>query len=81
MISRFKISEIISVNKMPKVTSLRKCDPRAIRIMLSAETAFEAVSRAINEAGVHKYLSKHWDAAHLRAEVREATVRQREKNP
>jgi response regulator RpfG family c-di-GMP phosphodiesterase len=32
----------------------------------------QTVADAVNEAGVHKYLSKNWDAARLLAEVREA---------
>jgi hypothetical protein len=44
-------------------------------MMLSGDTRFVMVAEAINEAGIHKYLSKEWDDARLRTEVREAYVR------
>jgi response regulator RpfG family c-di-GMP phosphodiesterase len=35
------------------------------------------LTSAINHAGIHKFLSKNWDADRLRAEVREAYQLQR----
>jgi len=50
---------------------VRTLHPRAVRIAMSGAAATEWVTDAVNEAGIHKYLSKNWDAARLRAEVRE----------
>ena len=36
------------------------------------------VTNAVNEAGIHKFLSKNWDAARLRSEVREAYLHRRD---
>jgi diguanylate cyclase (GGDEF)-like protein len=57
------------------LASVRRLYPQAVRIAIgnvdSAGHA-EVLAAAINKAGIHKYLSKSWDASRLRAEVREA---------
>jgi len=81
MLARHPIGIVISDHKLPDMSGVaflarvRKLYPRALRIVLSGETGFSLVADAINEAGVHKYLSKDWDATRLRAEVREAYLR------
>jgi response regulator RpfG family c-di-GMP phosphodiesterase len=37
----------------------------------------DVLTDAINAAGIHKYLSKDWDAERLRTEVGDAYVRRR----
>jgi response regulator RpfG family c-di-GMP phosphodiesterase len=39
---------------------------------MSGVSDIGTVTNAVNEAGIHKFLSKNWDAARLRSEVREA---------
>ena len=44
-------------------------------LMLTGSAGTEEISDAVNAAGVHKFLSKHWDAERLTLEVREACRR------
>jgi response regulator RpfG family c-di-GMP phosphodiesterase len=53
---------------------VRKLYPRAIRIVVSGVSDTGTMTNAVNEAGIHKFLSKSWDSARLRSEVREAYV-------
>ena len=52
---------------------VRMLYPHAIRIVLSGSDDPEAMTDAVNDAGVHKYLSKNWSVDRLRAELREAS--------
>jgi diguanylate cyclase (GGDEF)-like protein/PAS domain S-box-containing protein len=72
------VNIVISDQNMPAMTGVkflsvvRKLYPRAIRIVMSGVSDIDTVTNAVNEAGIHKFLSKNWDAARLRSEVREA---------
>jgi response regulator RpfG family c-di-GMP phosphodiesterase len=72
------VSIVISDQNMPAMTGVkflsvvRKLYPRAVRIVMSGAGDAGTVTNAVNEAGIHKFLSKNWDAARLRSEVREA---------
>ncbi len=71
------ISVVISDNGMPGLTGVeflghvRKLYPEVVRILATGAHDPEAIAGAVNEAGIHKFLSKDWDSARLRAEVRE----------
>jgi len=54
------------------LTSVRKLYPGAVRIVASGASDLASVADAVNEAGIHKFLSKDWGAARLSAEIREA---------
>jgi diguanylate cyclase (GGDEF)-like protein/PAS domain S-box-containing protein len=81
LLTRHPVSIVISDHTLPGMggvallSRVRKLYPAVLRMMLSGDTRFVMVAEAINEAGIHKYLSKDWDAGRLRAEVREAYVR------
>lgn len=87
VLTQRRISIVISDHKMPGMMGVkflarvRKLYPDAIRIVVSGVGDFGTVTDAINEAGIHKYLSKGWDAARLRSEVREAYLRRPRKRP
>lgn len=78
VLAQHRISIVISDQNMPGMSGVkflarvRKLYPDAIRIVLSGVGDFGTVTDAINEAGILKYLSKDWNAARLRSEVREA---------
>ncbi len=69
---------VISDQRMPSMsgvdflTAVGKLYPDAIRIMLTGSDSPNALPDAVNEARIHKYLSKHWHEDRLRLEVREA---------
>ena len=57
------------------LASVRRLYPQAIRIAIGSSEGIgrpELLAAAINKAGIHKYLSKSWEASRLRAEIREA---------
>jgi len=78
LLIKHSVKVVISDHFMPDMTGVkflakvRKLYPRAVRIMMSGVGDAEAVTDAVNEAGVHKYVSKSWDAARLCLAVREA---------
>jgi diguanylate cyclase (GGDEF)-like protein/PAS domain S-box-containing protein len=81
VLTQRRVSIIIGDHIMPGMSGVkflaqvRRLYPDAIRIVLSGVGDFRTVTDAVNEAGIHKYLSKDWDAARLRSEVREAYLR------
>jgi diguanylate cyclase (GGDEF)-like protein/PAS domain S-box-containing protein len=84
LLTRHKIGVVISDQSMTGMdglrflTSVRKLYPEAVRIAASGTSDMASATGAVNEAGVHKFLSKDWDAARLSAEIREALQRNRE---
>lgn len=56
---------------VPFVTEVRSSYPDVVRVLLAARKDGEAPPDAVNEAGIHKYISKHWNHECLRAEVRD----------
>jgi diguanylate cyclase (GGDEF)-like protein/PAS domain S-box-containing protein len=83
VLSQHPIHIVISDHNLPSMTGVeflarvRRLYPQAIRIVLSGANDFGQVTDAVNDAGIHKYLSKDWDAVRLRSEVREAYLRHR----
>jgi diguanylate cyclase (GGDEF)-like protein len=75
------IDIVISDQNMPTMSgtrflsTVRQFYPDAIRIMLTGDESNETLPNAVNEAGVHRFLSKHWSPERLLKEVRE-TCRQ-----
>ena len=73
-----RVDAVISDQNMPGMSGavflagVRKLYPNVIRIMLSGSDDPELLPEAINGAGVHSYLSKHWDGERLRLAVRSA---------
>ncbi|MBI3368001.1 MAG: response regulator [Burkholderiales bacterium] len=47
------------------LTRLAAIQPRCVRMLLTASTDFETAQRAINEAGLFRYLVKPWHEAEL----------------
>ena len=84
VLARHTVNIVISDQNMPAMTGVkflsvvRKLYPQAIRIVVSGVSDTGTVTNAVNEAGIHKFLSKNWDAARLRSEVREAYLHRRD---
>jgi EAL domain-containing protein (putative c-di-GMP-specific phosphodiesterase class I)/CheY-like chemotaxis protein len=83
LLNLHKIGIVISDQSMPGMdgvrflTSVRKLYPEAVRIVASGSSNVASVTDAVNEAGIHKFLSKSLEAARLSAEIREAYLRNR----
>jgi diguanylate cyclase (GGDEF)-like protein/PAS domain S-box-containing protein len=73
---------VISDHRMPEMTGVefltkvRRLYPDTVRVIASGDGDAPTLTRAINRAGIHKFVSKTWGKEQLRAEVREATQQQ-----
>jgi DNA-binding NtrC family response regulator len=72
---------VISDQRMPMMTgveflkAVRKVQPDAVRLMLSAYSEFSAVVNAVNEAEVFRYIAKPWQPEELEEVIRLALAR------
>lgn len=72
------ISIIVSDQRMPVTTGvtllsrIKQRWPSTIRVLTTAYADTESLTASINEAGVHRYVSKPWDLDHLRRTLDEA---------
>lgn len=72
---------VISDQRMPMMTgveflkAVRKIQPDAVRLMLSAYSEFSAVVNAVNEAEVFRYIAKPWQPEELEEVIRLALTR------
>jgi DNA-binding NtrC family response regulator len=63
---------VISDNRMPVMNGIeflkavKKIQPDAVRLMLSAYSEFSAVVNAVNEAEVFRYIAKPWQTGELK---------------
>ena len=57
VISDFRMPQMTGVEFL---TNLKEVAPATVRMILSASTEFETVSRAINDAKVFRYIPKPW---------------------
>jgi len=73
-----RVDIVIADHNMPGMSgvafmsAVRNLYPAAVRVVMSGSGSADMISEAVNAAGVHKYLSKTWDGARLRAEIRQA---------
>lgn len=56
---------------VPFLAAARKLYPYCLRVLLTGSEVTEALPEAVNDAAIHKYLSKHWSHERLRAELRD----------
>ena len=69
---------VISDQRMPVMTGaeflaqVRERHPKAIRIMLTGFSDFEAVVDAVNKGGIHAYITKPWDPIDLKLRIEQA---------
>ncbi len=69
---------IVSDLRMPELdglsllTLLAAVQPDAVRVLLTASADFDSARRAINEAGVFRFLCKPWNELELVAQLRAA---------
>ncbi len=81
VLEKHKINVIISDQRMPEMTGselFKKVShrfPETIRIVLSGYADFSAVTDAINQGSISKFLTKPWDDSLLRWHVLEAFQR------
>lgn len=73
-----EISLILCDQRMPGMTGgemlekARAIAPHAIRMLLTGYSDIEAVIEAINKGGIYRYLTKPWENAALKLEIKKA---------
>lgn len=78
LLGKHKVGVIVSDQRMPDVTGVEFLSevknnyPDTVRIMLSGFTELNAVTDAINEGAIFKFLTKPWDDGLLRKNVQAA---------
>jgi ActR/RegA family two-component response regulator len=73
VISDYRLADMSGIEFLSKV---RKMYPETVRVIMTGGDP-PTLTRAVNSAGIHRFLSKNWDRDRLCSEVREA-YRQRE---
>ena len=82
-----RIQVIIADQRMPGMSGteflsrVKELHPETVRIILSGYTDLAVVTDAVNRGSVYKFLTKPWDDADLRRQVREAFRRHRAEKP
>ena len=78
MLASHRVDVIISDQLMPGMSGVeflrrvKVLHPETVRLVLSGYTDLQAVTDAINEGAIYKFLSKPWDDGILRANIEEA---------
>ncbi|HCE09040.1 MAG TPA: hypothetical protein DEQ40_10640 [Oxalobacteraceae bacterium] len=78
LLASHPVDVIISDQRMPGMSGVeflrrvKTLHPETIRMVLSGYTDLQAVTDAINEGAIYKFLTKPWDDGILRASIEEA---------
>lgn len=78
MLASHRVDVIISDQRMPGMSGVeflrrvKTLHPKTVRLVLSGYTDLQAVTDAINEGAIYKFLTKPWDDDILRANIKEA---------
>jgi len=78
ILGRNEVQVVISDQRMPGISGtellsqVKEMHPETVRMVLSGYTDLSAVTSAINEGAIYKFLTKPWDDEELRLQVRDA---------
>ncbi len=78
ILGRDAIDVIVSDQRMPGMTGtellskVKEMHPEIVRIVLSGYTDLDAITDAINQGAIYKFLTKPWDDEELRTQIRDA---------
>ncbi len=78
IMEREKVHVVMSDQRMPEMTgveflrNLRETYPDTVRLLFTAYADIGAVSDAINQGSVYRYISKPWEPQDLRSTLRQA---------
>jgi len=78
LLKNYNVSLVVSDQKMPGMSGLEflekvKIDcPETLTIMLTAHADIDIAVKAINEAGIYKFILKPWDETNFRMTIRRA---------
>ncbi len=78
LLASHPVGVVVSDQSMPGMDGaeflgkVRKLYPNVLRVAITGGNDAEALADAVNEGGIHKFLSKNWDSERLCGGVREA---------
>jgi len=78
ILGRNDVQVVISDQRMPGISGtellsrVKEMHPDTVRMVLSGYTDLSAVTAAINQGAIYKFLTKPWDDEELRLQVRDA---------
>jgi diguanylate cyclase (GGDEF)-like protein len=81
LLAKNDIDVVVSDQRMPEMTGeefLRRTKelyPRTVRIVLSGFADMDAITNAINQGAIYKFMSKPWDEKTLKVGIQEAFLR------
>ena len=81
LLANHPVGVVVSDQRMPGMNGshflakLGTLYPRVVRVAITGSADYDVVADAVNQAGIHKFLSKTWDRERLRTEIREAYQR------
>jgi CheY-like chemotaxis protein len=81
LLANHPVGVVVSDQRMPGMNGshflakLGTLYPRVLRVAITGSADYDVVADAVNQAGIHKFLSKTWDRERLRTEIREAYQR------
>jgi diguanylate cyclase (GGDEF)-like protein len=85
ILGREDVQVVVADQRMPDVSGtdflnrVKEMYPDTVRLVLSGYTDLATVTDAINRGAIYKFLTKPWDDAELRAQVRDAFRMQAER--
>jgi diguanylate cyclase (GGDEF)-like protein/PAS domain S-box-containing protein len=85
LLGREDIDVIVSDQRMPGMTGtellskVKEMHPEIVRIVLSGYTDLDAITDAINQGAIYKFLTKPWNDEEIRTQIRDA-FRMRQSN-
>ncbi|SFM96273.1 diguanylate cyclase (GGDEF) domain-containing protein [Formivibrio citricus] len=83
LLAKHEVQVIMSDQRMPKICGtdffykVKELYPDTIRIVLSGYTELQSVTDAVNRGAIWRFLTKPWDDAALREEIRNAFLEHR----
>ena len=78
LLATHDVRVVISDQRMPGIdgvgflSRVRELYPDTVRMLLTAHADLEVITEAVNKGWVYKFITKPWDAAELRRQLREA---------
>ena len=78
LLATHDVRVVISNQRMPGLdgvgflSRIRELYPDTVRMLVTAHADLEVITEAVNKGWVYKFITKPWDAAELRRQLREA---------
>ncbi|MCB8746004.1 EAL domain-containing protein [Rhodoferax sp. U2-2l] len=81
LLATHSVDVVVSDQRMPGIGGIeflrriKTLHPHTVRLVLSGYTDLQAVTDAVNDGAIYKFLTKPWDDGILRAQIKEAFLK------